>query len=186
MSEWGAKEFQLTGLNFGKSYAGALEQAVSLLPARVKQAFYGAAMRKGVIARKTWNGCAFNAGSLEQEVLGEKAMVGDGVQSTNTAAAVFGISPYKVTRFIEAWDRSPYPNDEEATKALLEIIERLGMFSEPDSPEVKVITHRRVVTQLVFEGTLTDAQLLAEFKTELENPEFSFPELAAVEELIGV
>jgi len=184
MSDWGSKSFVLTGLNFGKSSASELEQAVTLLPARVRQAFYGAAMRKGIIARKTWNGCAFNAGSLENEIQGKKIEgkleVTQGVAGYTSAAEVFNISPYKVSRFISAWDTSPYASDKLATEALVEILERIGIFNDPDKPTVKIVTHT------VYEGNMTDAQLLASFKEELTNPEFSFPELLAMDELLGV
>lgn len=184
MSEWGSKSFGISGLNFKGHGGSALEQATYLLPARVRQAFYGAAMRQGVIARKTWNGCAFNAGSLENEIQGKKiegkAKVEIGVQSTNTAADVFGISQFKVKNFIQAWDQSPYPNDKVATEALVEILERIGLFNDPDKPKVRIVTH------VVHEGNMTDAQLLDSFKEELKNIDFSFPELSAVEELLSV
>lgn len=175
-NKWGSEHFRLSGLNMKPATGSPLEQAVKLLPARVKQAFYGAAMRKGVIARSTWNGCAFNAGSLEQEVLGDKVSKA-GVTSGPAAAQVFGISEFLVSNFIQAWDSSPYPSDQAATEALVEILERIGIYSDPDQPKV------RIVMQTVCEGT--DAELMAAFKKELENPEFSFPELAAAEELFA-
>jgi hypothetical protein len=184
MSEWGAKSFHISGLNFGKSTGSRLEQACYLLPARVRQAFYGAAMRQGTIARKTWNGCAFNAGSLVNEIQGQKIEgkqeVISGVQSYMSAAEVFGISEFKVKNFIDAWDGSPYPNDQVATEALVEILERIGLFNDPDKPKVRIVTH------VVHEGNMTDAEVLASFQAELANPEFSFPELDMVSELLGV
>lgn len=180
MGQWGSEHFVLNGLNFkGVNSPMTLERAVAMLPARVKQAFYGAAMRHGVIRRGTWNGCAFNQGAKEVEVLGVMARA-SGVTSTPASMEVFGVSKYLVNNFITHWDSSPYPNDKEATKALVGMLEKIGLYTDPDQPKVRIITH------VVFEGNMTDEELMAEFRKELENPEFSFPELNAVEEMLGV
>lgn len=149
-STWGASHFELSGLNFKTHTSNnTLYHAVEILPARVKQAFYGAAIRKGVIKRSSWNGCAFNEGGIE---IGNET-----VKSIPAAARAFGVSEFLVKNFIQKWDSSPYPSDSEATQALIGILEKVGIFSEPDKPTV------RIINETVYTGNLTDQELTQEF-----------------------
>jgi hypothetical protein len=158
-SKWGANEFSLTNVNFSVS-DNSLLSAVKMLKATTKQAFYGAILRNGVLRRRTWDGCAFNAGSLELELQGQSAI------SFESAAQIFGESPAVVKRFISAWDTSNYSDDREATVALTEMLESVGIFTDPDSPTIEkpAKPKRRIVIEVVHESTMTDAELLEEFK----------------------
>lgn len=177
---WGSEHFRITGLNFSGVGDFSLEAAVTMLPARVKQAFYGAAMRQGVLRRSTWNGCAFNAGSMEIQENNNGLLA----YSIESSAKMFNISSALVKRFISAWDHSKYPNDREATQALVEMLERIGIFTDPDMPTVKIISTR------VYEGNMTDEQLLDSFNVAIRTDALDDELKALVEEaeslLVGV
>lgn len=147
---------ELHNLNFKSTTGFSLESAVKCLSPGAKQAFYSAAMRKGIIRRGTWNACAYNAGAEEIGVLG--------VNSFEKAAEAFQCTVAVVRKFINAWDSSPYRSDEEATRALLELLEKVGIFSDPDSPRIV-----RVYRKVIVEGNMTDAELLADFQKEITN-----------------
>jgi len=153
MGKWGADNFTLT-VDFASH--GDLFDAIKSLNAKAKQAFYGAAMRKGEIAQGTWNGCAFNAGGQE---------IGDNnVTSVMAAAESFGLTPYVVSRFIQAWDNFRSKDDKTPTQHLMEMIEKIGLFT--DNPSVKITTY----TYRVY----TSAETLAieELRAEIENGTF--------------
>lgn len=150
-SKWGAEHFTLKNMNF-KVTDGSLESAVKCLKAKTKQAFYAAIVKNGVIHRKTWNGCAFNAAGL---VLENPRTI----NSYLTASATFGDTEAVVKKFILAWDNSHYATDQLATAALLEILERVGIFSDPDQPKIQ----RRIVVEVAEASTMTDAELMFEF-----------------------
>lgn len=153
-NEWGA---QLHNLNFKSVTGFDLEAAVRCLSPGAKQAFYSAAMRHGTIRRRTWNGCAYNQG-------GKEIVSGSNIGSVQEAAKIFQCTPAVVSKFIQAWDRSPYNSDKEATKALLELLEKVGIFSDPDKPRVV-----RVYRNLVVKGNITDDELLQQFQSEVTN-----------------
>jgi hypothetical protein len=144
---------ELHNLNFTPA-KGGLEAAVMCLPPAAKQAFYSAAMRKGIIHRSTWNGCAFNAGGVEVGI--------NGITSHQKAAEAFGCTTAVVSKFIQAWDNSPYTSDEAATRGLLELLEKVGIFSDPDQPKVV-----RIYRKVIVEGNMTDAELLKDFQAEI-------------------
>lgn len=152
-NDWGA---QLHNLNFRSVTGFDLESAVRCLSPGAKQAFYSAAMRKGILRKRTWNGCAYNAG-------GKEILSGSNIQSVQEAAKIFQCSPYTVSKFIRAWDSHP-GSDEHSTKILLELLEKVGIFSDPDKPRVV-----RVYRNIIVEGTVTDEVLLKQFQDEVAN-----------------
>lgn len=152
-NDWGA---QLHNLNFRSVVANDLESAVRCLSPGAKQAFYSAAMRKGVLHKRTWNGCAYNAGGME-------IVSGSNIRSIQEAAKIFQCTPHTVSKFIQAWDSHP-GSDEHSTKILLELLEKVGIFSDPDKPRVV-----RVYRNIVVEGNITDSELLADFQKEVAN-----------------
>jgi|KBSMisStandDraft_5_1062788.scaffolds.fasta_scaffold03491_5 hypothetical protein len=152
MGKWGADEFVLT-VNL-KDH-GALYTAVQNLNAKARQAFYGAAMKKGNIAQGTWNGCAFNAG-------GDYVGV-DGIHSYEAAAEVFGLTPYVVQSFISAWDSYRPKDGRTATEHLIEMLEKVGLFK--DNPSIDITTYRyRVYTS-------EETRMIEELRAEIENGE---------------
>lgn len=130
MTQWGPQGFSRQGKATG---VGTLQDAVNNLSAKAKQAFYAAATRKQ-IARGTWNGCAFNAGSKE---------LGFNIKSLETAAQLFEMPVANVRNFISLWDRSSYSCDSEATEALRVMLEEADLFSEPGfaGQEFEVLVH---------------------------------------------
>lgn len=145
---WGGK---IEGINFSVNN-GTLESAIRMLPASVKQAFY-AASKRGRIQQRTWNNCAFNAGAKE---IGNRD-----VNSVRLAAKAFGISETLVSRFIRAWDTYT-PTGESAHRDLQILLERVGLFTDPDSPKV-------IYRKQVYKGTLKEAELIGQFRKEVEN-----------------
>lgn len=84
-----------------------------------------AAARAGTIARRTWNGCAWNAAGVEDGA-------GD-ISSVTAAANNFGVDQVHVSRFIGIWDAiPPHVSDEVATQMLIEALEYVGIFTEPN------------------------------------------------------
>ena len=163
-SKWGASEFRLTNMNMTVADK-SLDSAVKMLHAKTKQAFFGAIARNGIIKRRTWNGCAFNAGSMEQEILGNTVL---DVHSVQDAALAFGESPAVIRRFIYAWDQSNYISDQEATQALREMLIQAGLFNDPDTPGIEK-REKRIVVQSVFASTLTDEALMNELTEMVQN-----------------
>lgn len=123
---------------------GALEGVVNQLPPNVKQAMYAAANR-GLIKRGTWNGCAFNAGSLEVAKTQDECLA----VSTTSAAKFFGITPELVNTFITRWD-ALQGTDEECTDRLKKAILDVGLFTEPGESK-----GRRVLRTTVWKSEET-------------------------------
>lgn len=137
---WGA---EIHGKN-----AGSLVEVVRPLTPKAKKAMYGAAMH-GIIARGTWNGCAFNQAGLKEGV--------QTISSVGAAAQLFDLTPHVVERFINAWDSTP-GTDEEATEKLREALVEVGLFSDPNEGK-----GRRVLRQTIYKSIET--QLREEFET---------------------
>lgn len=150
MGKWGADEFILS---VDMKDHGSLFTAIQQLNAKAKQAFYGAAMKKGEIAQGTWNGCAFNAG-------GDFAGVGE-IHSIQAAAEKFGLTPYVVQSFITAWDQYRPHDERTATEHLLEMLEKIGLFE--DNPTVRISTY----TYRVY--TSEETRMIEELRSEIEN-----------------
>lgn len=149
MGQWGADEFLL---NLDLKDHGPLFNAIKSLNAKARQAFYGAAMRKGHIAQGTWNGCAFNAG-------GDFVGV-DNVTSYQSAAETFGLTPHVVEKFISAWDNFRSHDEKSPTEHLITMIEKVGLFE--DNPSVKITTY----THRVF--TSEETRMIEELRAEIE------------------
>lgn len=145
VSSWGRSEFKAP--TFGVTL---LDVTKDLSPS-AKQAMYTAA-QKGLIARGTWDGCAFNAGG---EVVGRTD-----VASFAKAAEVFDMEPKKVSRFIGIWDRYQ-GTDKEATNALIFALEKVGLHSTPEDFKENGKPKMRVVMKRVF--TSEETKLKEEF-----------------------
>lgn len=128
-----------------------LRGAVALLSPKAKQAMY-AASKTGMIARGTWNGCAFNkAGSV----------LGFGVASSDVAAQVFEMSEHDVDRFIRAWD-SVDCNDTEANRYLIEALESVGTHTP-----INAGRGRRIIRGYAYKSEAT------KFAEQLESGELT-------------
>lgn len=127
---WGAE-------GFSKSKAHTLEGVVRKLSPKAKQAMYAAA-DKQLIARGTWDGCAFNAGSLE--------IADQGVHSFASAAELFEMKASDVQNFIQVWDQTQ-GSDEQATERLREAILKAGLFTEPGEKKAA-----RVLRETVYKS----------------------------------
>lgn len=100
---------------------------VSLLSPKAKQAMFAAAT-KGLIMRKTWNGCAFNkAGLLENRH----------ITSVQVAAETFNMRYNDVSHFIGVWDGLNC-GDREANKYLLDALSESGTHT-PTGRGTKII-----------------------------------------------
>lgn len=128
---WGEGNFRQRGNSF---FEGIVQQ----LPPNVKQAMYAAANR-GLIKRATWNGCAFNAGSLEVATEKDECLA----VSISSAAQFFGISTDLVIKFINTWDQLP-GSDEECTDRLKKAILDAGLFAEPNESRGKRVLRTTV------------------------------------------
>jgi len=124
--------------NFRSRSNETFEGVVQQLPPNVKQAMYAAANRN-LIRRGTWNGCAFNAGSLEE--FSDDCV--SGVRSIQSAASFFNISPGLVESFITKWDALA-GTDEECTARLKKAILDAGLFAEPNESRGKRIMRQTV------------------------------------------
>lgn len=135
MGNWGASDFRQATTQHHKD----LQSVVNQFPSGLKQAMYAATNDGKIVARRTWDGCAFNAagGQVNKEV-----------SSTYAAAAAFDVPETLVSNFIDIWD-SVLGSDEEATEFLRETILRAGLFSEPGAIEKM---KRRVVSHKVYES----------------------------------
>jgi hypothetical protein len=153
MGKWGADEFVLQ-MDF-KAH-GALFTAIQNLNAKARQAFYGAALAKGQIEQGTWNGCAFNAA-------GDYVGVPD-IHSYEAAATTFGLTPYVVSKFIEAWDAYRPTDGRNATEHLIEMLEKVGLFK--DNPSIKITTYSHRVY------TSEETRMIEELRAEINNGEF--------------
>lgn len=115
MANWAPEGF--AGKNAGR--ISSLRQAVSTLTPKAKQAMYAAAKR-GPIAQRTWNGCAFNAGASEVGV--------NGVSDFYVAAKVFDMKSTDVQEWIHFWDGYTAPDP---TADLVNVLDSVGLFSDP-------------------------------------------------------
>jgi len=147
MSKWGSEGF---------ASGNSLEGTVRQLNPKAKQAMYGAA-RAQTIHKGTWNGCAFNAAGMQ---LG--GSINETVSSVSRAAEVFGLSENVVQKFITAWDRLPGTN-EESTKELIQVLEKVGLFSE--ASETRLARTIRVTLYKNLENQLRE-ELEAAFESE--------------------
>lgn len=107
-----------------------LVSVVRDLPPNAKKAMYAAA-EKGLIKRRTWNGCAWNKAA---EMVGHK-----NVKDSTLAASVFGCSSAKVSNFISVWDNLP-GTDARCTALLKDAIDQSGISTEENmNKAVKVL-----------------------------------------------
>ncbi len=118
--QWNAENLQSLGSI--TPAAISLREAVETLNPKAKISMY-AAGKKGSIAKRTWNGCAFNeAGKIEDQI----------VNSYSSAADVFELPHSTVTGFIGAWDSGV-----ETTDDLIQIILEVGLYTEPGETKPK-------------------------------------------------
>lgn len=119
-------------------------------PSRLKKAMFAAASH-GLIKRRTWDGCAFNAAGVQ---------VGNmEIDSYHKSFREFSLPQAAVERFISVWD-SLKGTDEECTFALREALQKADLFIDPS--RVKRVVRKRVFTsqatkeQLEFEAMVKD------------------------------
>lgn len=93
-----------------------LRSVVAPFPPQLKQAMYAAA-EKGLIRRRTWDGCAFNAAGTQ---------VGKHVSAVSHAADAFDVPSEVVSRFISTWD-GLYGTDERCTGLLKAALLDVGL-----------------------------------------------------------
>lgn len=141
---WGSENFAGT---FGDS---DLQSVINEFPVGLKQAMFAAASRT-TIKRKTWNNCAMNAAGFEVGKQGS-------VQSLRAASETFGIPESLVSRFIQKWDKLQ-GTDEDCTIKLREMIERSGLFNEPEVPGKKPT---RIVSVTVYKQLREELDILIE------------------------
>lgn len=149
MGQWGSDEFILT---VDLKDHGPLFNAIKALNAKARQAFYGAAMKKGHIAQGTWDGCAFNAG-------GDFAGV-SGITSVEAAAQTFGVTEHVVKKFINAWDNFRSVDDKSPTEHLMLMIEKVGLFGDNPSISITTYTHRVYTSE--------ETRMIEELRAEIE------------------
>lgn len=129
-----------------------LVSVVRDLPPNAKKAMYAAA-EKGLIARRTWNGCAWNAASK----IATSGRVS--ANSYTSAADVFGCSPEVVQRFISVWDNLS-GTDKRCTALLKDAIDQSGISTEENlNKAVKVLrgfAYKSLDTQ--FKEQLADVE----------------------------
>lgn len=174
MGSWAPEGFSSQEARF---YATELEHAVRKLSAKAKQAFHAAATRQE-IARGTWDGCAFNAGSKE---------LGENVASVDAAARLFEMEERDVSRFIDLWDTSKFSTDEEATRKLKQLLEDADLFADPGFAGRTFVTvvHESDVTKdkKVFDAMVEGLDISVDMSEEMQ--EFRNATSAA-SELLGV
>lgn len=145
-----------------------LVAVVRPLNSKTKCAMFAAA-RAGTIARRTWDGCAFNAASKE---------LGFSVSSSAVAAGVFGVDKAHVERFIKAWDAIPEGvPDRTATAKLIEALEYVGIFTEPNTRKAT-----RIIKGYAYKSQAT------RFAEQLDSGELTvddIPGARAIEELLS-
>lgn len=137
---------------FGSS--NPLVGVVRPLPVRARQAMYAAA-EKGLIARKTWNGCAWNAA-------GEQVAPGSSIQNFAMAARVFDCNEQLVSNFISVWDALK-GSDARCTALLKAAIEEVGITSNVTSGLVKAVRgYAYKSADTAFREQLADVTSLAD------------------------
>lgn len=135
---------------------------VKTLSVKAKQAMY-AASQKGLIARGTWDGCAFNAAG---GIIG----LGGTVQSYERAAAAFGMAENDVARFIHQWDRL-HCSDEQANKYLVEALLDAGLATPVGTGRGK-----RIIRGYAYKSEAT------KFQEQLESGELTVAMIPGCEE----
>lgn len=153
MGKWGHDDFVI---NFNLGKKGGLYTAITHLNSKAKQAFYGAAMKLGVIEQGTWNGCAFNAGGNYVGV--------QGISSYAAAAEAFGLTNYVVETFIEEWDKFRSPDEKSPTEHLIQMLENVGLFE--DNPRVKITTYSHRIY------TSEETEAIEALRAEIESGAF--------------
>ena len=116
-----------------------MRYVVGKLSDSAKKAMYAAASR-GMIARGTWNGCAFNKAGIEHR---------QAITNTQAAADLFNMRETDVSRFISTWDALDC-DDVQANRYLIEAIEE--SFQQPQAAAVK---GRRVIRGYAFKSEAT-------------------------------
>lgn len=145
---------------FGKSHnrISSLREACLNLTPKAKQAMYAAAKR-GPIAQRTWDGCAFNAAGTEIQYE-------DNVGDYHTAARAFDMTVADVRAWISFWDRYASPDP---TADLVNTLDSVGLFSSPEGKGFAGKTFVKVVhesEQTKFERLVADLDLDAAVSEE--------------------
>lgn len=153
MGKWGSENFTVGISPIAAS--PSLEAAVKQLNPKAKQAMY-AASQKGKIAKKTWNGCAFNAGGKEVEP-------GLHISSMGVAAQVFDLEYQVVRNFIQAWDSSS-----ETTEDLKEILVKVGLYTEPNENKPKMAPRKKRAPLVVRTYTSWETRMKEELDFNIE------------------
>lgn len=125
-----------------------------------------AAARAGTIARRTWDGCAWNAAGREEGLTGEK-----NITDSLAASKAFGVDATLVDRFISVWDGLA-GSDEYCTRLLIEAIEEVGLFSEPN-----ISRTTRIVREFAYKSQAT------EFKEQLESGELTVDQIPGARDM---
>lgn len=139
------------------SYGGnPLRSVVAPFPPQLKQAMYAAA-EKDLIARRTWNGCAFNAA-------GEVAGAGSSITSFGAAARLFDVPQAVVERFIRVWDNMK-GSDQRCTGLLKAALLEAGLTEGMTVPErvkkiVRGYAYKSLETQ--FHEELANVESIAD------------------------
>lgn len=115
-------------IEVGLKRGNPLVPVVRPLSPEAKKAMYAAA-EKGLIVRKTWNGCAFNAAGK---------IIGKSISATDAAAEAFSVAPGVVDRFIRVWDSLP-GSDARCTLLLKEALDYVGICTEANRSRVKKV-----------------------------------------------
>lgn len=141
--------------NTRRGGGNTLTSVVAPFPPALKQAMYAAA-EKGLIARRTWNGCAFNAAG---SVVGN-----DGISSYAAAARQFDVPEEVVQRFIATWD-GMHGSDERCTGLLKAALLEVGLTEGMTIPQrvTKVIrgyAYKSLETQ--FHEELANVESIAD------------------------
>lgn len=154
----------------GTSHNNPLVTVVRPMPTAARQAMYAAAS-KGLIKRKTWEGCAWNQAGHVQ---------GQRVSSVTQAAEVFGCPSGVVSSFISVWDGLK-GTDAHCTRLLMEAIDLVGITTPANMKRAA-----RVVRGLAYKSLDT------KFKEELDSietladiPGLSDVEIEATQVLVG-
>jgi hypothetical protein len=93
---------------------------------RTRQALYAAA-NGGLLARRTWDGCALDRAALE---------LGRTVKTKGQAVETFGAPPHVIANFLRVWDRLG-GSDERCTALLRDALLAVGLFPETEPAPVR-------------------------------------------------
>lgn len=146
----------------GRAAPNTLVGVIKPLNPKSKCAMFAAA-RAGTIARRTWNGCAWNAAGKE---------VNAGISSTLEASQTFGVDAVHVGLFIKVWDGLDVETDEEATRMLIEAIEHVGLFTEPNMSKTA-----RIVRGYAFKSQAT------KFAEQLDSGELTLDQIPGARDM---